>query len=304
MRIGGPIFKKDIKTFEELIKSHKDCGFGAMYQQEFIADSIKREEFKAAIREADIVLAEAGAYCINILDTDRNIQQKNIDMICTRLEQADEMGANCCVMHGGSIETGGWGKAHPENLSEKNFIRSVEIIQGIIDAVTPEHTKLVLETESYLFPDSPQNYKRFLDAVDRKEFAVHLDPVNITCTPRRVYYNDQFIKECFSILGPWIISCHAKDFTMAPIYPTVKIDETYVGDGILNYQVYIKEILNLPNHQPTLMIEHLNQEQLISALKKLFDTADELGITFEGSDKRIPFDKIETCGEYFAPHQE
>lgn len=302
MRLGGPIFQTT-KDVGELVALHQKMGFGAAYTR-YIEDAREREEYIRAFAEADIVLAEFGAYCINILDTDPTLRQKNIDEICKRLEQADAMGAKCCVMHGGSVETGGWGRANPQNLTEKVFVETVEIVQSIIDKVKPTKAKLVMETESYLFPDSPEVYARFIDAIDRPSFAVHLDPVNIISSPRRYYYNGQFIKECFALLGPNIVSCHAKDLNMASIYPTVKIDETYIGDGVLDYNIYLCEIEKL-NPCPTLMIEHLNESQLESGLKFIYNKADEMGIVFEGSKKREVFvssDK-DGAGGWFAPHQ-
>ena len=283
MRLGGPIFKKDLSP-AGLVAEHKRLGFGAAYVT-YIADPAERREYQAAFAEADIVLAEFGAYCLNILDTDPALRQANIDEICRRLEQADAMGARCCVMHGGSVETGGWGKANPENFSEKNFIETVRIVQGIIDRVRPKVTKLVMETESYLFPDGPEEYLRFIDAIDRPEFAVHFDPVNIISSPRRFYYNGQFIRHCLALLGDRIVSCHAKDLNMAPIYPVIRIDETFIGDGVLDYDTYLREIDRL-SPSPTLMIEHLNEAQLERGLAFVFRKAEELGIVFEGSQER------------------
>jgi sugar phosphate isomerase/epimerase len=300
MRLGGPIFKKT-NNVKELIAEHRRLGFGAAYCGNYIADKTEREEYKAAFQEADIVLAEYPAYCINILDTDSAVRQRNIDDIRDRLHKADEMGARCCVMHGGSVETGAWGTANPENLSERSFIKTVEIIRSIVDEVQPQVTKLVLETESYLFPDGPEEYKRLLDAIDRPSVAVHLDPVNIIASPRRFYYNGDFLRQCFAILGSRIISCHAKDINMAPVYPTIRIDETFVGDGVLDYNTYLTEIVKCRT-QPTLMIEHLNEAQLANGLHFLFAKAKEAGITFEGSNEREEISAEGLSTAYFAPH--
>lgn len=301
MRLGGPIFRK-VNSFEEEVALHKRLGFGAAYCN-YIDDPSKREAYKQAFAEADIVLAEFGAYCINILDTDPILRQKNIDEICRRLEYADEMGARCCVIHGGSVEKDGWGDANPLNISEKSFAETVAIVQDIIDCVKPKTTKLVMETESYLLPDSPEIYARLIEAIDRPGFAVHLDPVNIIASPRRFYNNAQFIKRCFAILGTWIVSCHAKDLNMPPKHATVKIDETFIGDGVLDYNTYLKEIDKL-NPSPTLMIEHLNESQLIKGLRFIYKKAEEAGIIFEGSEHREEFVDVEDAsGEWFAPHQ-
>lgn len=300
MRIGGPIFKQ-VDSVEEAVALHRKLGYGAAYCK-YIEDPVKRKEHIKAFSEADIVLAEMGAYCINILDTDKKLRQNNIDEICKRLERADEMGVRCCVMHGGSVETGGWGDANPQNISEKSFAETVEIVQNIIDIVKPQNTKLVMETESYLLPDSPEIYARMIEAINRSEFAVHLDPVNIISSPRRFYNNTQFLKRCFAVLGPRIVSCHAKDMNMPSKHATVQIDETYIGDGVLDYNTYLAEIDKL-KPSPTLMIEHLNESQLIKGLRYIFAKAHEVGISFEGSQYREELaDAQDAGGEWFAPH--
>jgi sugar phosphate isomerase/epimerase len=301
MRLGGPIFK-NVNSVEEEVALHRKLGFGAAYCK-YIEHPSEREAYKQAFAEADIILAEFGAYCINILDTDMALRQKNIAEICRRLEYADEMGARCCVIHGGTVETGDWGNANPLNMSEESFVETVAIVQGILDSVKPQTTKLVMETESYLMPDSPENYARLIEAIDRPSFAVHLDPVNIISSPWRYYNNAQFIKRCFAILGPWIVSCHAKDLNMPPKHATVQIDETYIGDGILDYDTYLKEI-DMLDPSPTLMIEHLNESQLIKGLRYIFKKAEDAGVTFEGSENREELLDVEgASGAWFAPHQ-
>ena len=301
MRLGGPIFTKFVGVEQE-ISLYKQLGFGAAYCRT-IEDVSLRNEYKVAHSENNIVLAEYGAYCINILDTDKILRRNNFDEICRRLEYADEMGVRCCVMHGGSVETGGWGDANPLNISEKSFAETVTIVQNIVDRVMPKTTKLVMETESYLLPDNPQVYARLIEAIDRSSFAVHLDPINIISSPRRYYNNTQFIKTCFAILGPWIVSCHAKDLNMPPKHPTVQINETFIGDGILDYNTYLSEIEKM-SHPPTLMIEHLNESQLIRGLRFIFGKAAEAGIVFEGSENREELVDLEDSGgKWFAPHQ-
>jgi sugar phosphate isomerase/epimerase len=300
MRLGGPIFRK-VNSFEEEVALHRKLGFGAAYCK-YIEEPLKRAEYKQAYAEADIVLAEFGAYGINILDTDQAVRQKNIDEICRRLAYADEIGARCCVIHGGTVETGAWGNANPLNMSEKSFAETVTVVQGILDRIKPEITRLVMETESYLMPDSPEIYARLIEAIDRPGFAVHLDPVNIIASPWRFYNNARFIKNCFALLGPQIVSCHAKDLNMPPRHATVQIDETFIGDGVLDYNTYLSEIDKL-DPPPTLMIEHLNESQLIKGLKFIFKKAEEIGITFEGSEHREELaDTGDSNGEWFAPH--
>jgi hypothetical protein len=90
---------------------------------------------------------------------------------------------------------------------------------------------------------------------------------------------------------------------MPPKHATVRIDETFIGDGVLDYATYLTEIEKL-HPAPTLMIEHLNASQLIQSLKFIFKIAQEVGMTFEGSAQREELLVAENAStEGFAPHR-
>lgn len=279
MRLGGPIFKK-YSTPEEMIRRYKELGYSAAAIG-YIPDRIKREEYLHAFEEADIVLAELGAYGINILDTDPMLQQTNITLIKEKLVQADEMGALCCVIHGGTLETGGWGMPHPDNTSERSFEKTVQIVQNILDEVQPRKSKLVLEA-CYTIPHNPDTYLRLVETINRPGFGVHLDPINMLTSPELYYNNAEFIKECFSKLGPYIVSCHGKDVIMKRHWPLFIDEETTIGNGFFDWGVYLKELDAMHEDMP-LLIEHLTEEQLAPSLDFLSRKASEVGVTFKNS---------------------
>lgn len=276
MRLGGPAFNVAAEP-EALVDYHRRNGFAAAYMMR-LDDKVQRDEICAAYNEANIMLAELGAYVINILDTDPAQRQKNIDEICNRLAYADEAGVRCCVMHGGSYQSGGWGKPNPDNLSQRAFDETVFIMQGILDRVQPTRAKLVMETEKWVFPDSSNVYLRLIEAIDRPGFGVHLDPINIISSPRLFYANGAFVRECFAALGPHIVSCHSKDVTTLDKYP-YHITETYTGQGVLDYRAYLSELARLDEDTP-LMIEHLGPEHLPSARDFLLQQAEAAGVSF------------------------
>jgi sugar phosphate isomerase/epimerase len=92
-------------------------------------------------------------------------------------------------------------------------------------------------------------------AVDRKAFAVHLDPCNLINSPARFYRNTELLNECFDKLGRWIVSCHAKDLAWE-VEMNVHFREVIPGRGKLDYATYLRRLAALP-HQPPLMLEHL-----------------------------------------------
>ena len=258
IRLGGPVFA-GTRDPEALVALHRRAGCAAAYAP-YIPDRVERDEFKRAFHEADIVLAEFGAYCLNISDPDGAQRERNIAEICRRLRRADEMGALCCVMHGGSYNNTGCVRAHREHFSDRHLEENVRTIQRILDEVRPRSTKLVRETESYIPPDSPELYLRLLRWVDRPMFAAHLDPVNLTLSPRRFYYSGDFLRRCFACLGPHLISTHAKDTNL--VEPaTAQLTETDVGNGGLDDDTYLTERDGL-SQEPPLMIEHLSRDEL------------------------------------------
>ncbi|MCL5269736.1 MAG: sugar phosphate isomerase/epimerase, partial [bacterium] len=83
------------------------------------------------------------------------------------------------------------------------------------------------------------------------------------------------IRDCFAKLGPWIVSCHAKDIILRDRL-ALHLDETRPGTGHLDYRTYLRE---LERHSPKtpLIIEHLaTAEDYAAARDYIKATAAEL----------------------------
>ena len=282
LRVGGQCFANS-KTPRALVDYHLSHGFSAAYDPG-VEDPVLLEEIKAAYQEAGIVISETGAYCINILDTNPELREKNIQETCRRLERAERVGSLCCVGHGGTVSTGGWFAHNPANFSQESFDTTVSIIQRIVDTVQPEKTVYVLETESRLLPDSPEIYRELVEAVDRPGFGVHLDPFNITSNPRRFYFSGDFIRRCFQELSKYLVSCHSKDIKMVKD-SQVHFQETFTGDGGVDYQAYIAEIVKLEQDVP-MMIEHFRERQQDWGYGYICEQAAAIGVTVRNAELR------------------
>jgi sugar phosphate isomerase/epimerase len=130
----------------------------------------------------------------------------------------------------------------------------------------------------WVFPDSPDTYLDLIKAIDRKQLAVHLDPVNMISSPRRYYNNGAFIKECFEKLGPYIKNCHAKDILLKTDL-TVHLPEVLLGTGGLDYKVFLTELSKLKN--VPLMLEHLEtKEEYTQAAVNVRRIGESIGIEF------------------------
>ena len=276
LRLGGPVFEK-VRDPDGWVNALKKLGYAAAYcpVAANAGDDTVRA-YETAARRANIVIAEVGAWS-NPISPDGPTRKAALEKCRRQLALADRIGARCCVNITGSRGEK-WDGPSPKNLTRETFDMIVETTRSIIDDVKPTRTYFTLETMPWAYPDSPDSYVRLLEAIDRKRFAVHLDPVNLVCSPQRYYGNAALIRECFEKLGPHVKSCHAKDILLHPRL-TTHLDEVRPGTGGLDYATFLKELSRLTD--VPLMLEHLpNAEEYGKAAEHIRSVAREVGMSF------------------------
>ncbi|MEO8396469.1 MAG: sugar phosphate isomerase/epimerase [Chloroflexota bacterium] len=254
MRLGGPIFKTEYNDPQSWVAAVKNAGYRAAYcPVDVTADDLEIAAYGNVAKSADIVIAEVGAWS-NPISPDETIRAEALKKCKDSLALADKIGARCCVNIAGSRGEK-WDGPSPEDFKAETFDLIVETEREIIDAVVPTRTFYTLEAMPWMYPDSPDNYLRLIHAIDRKAFAVHLDPVNMIYSPHLYFANSAFIRECFTKLGAYIKSCHIKDIVLAT-HLTVQLDEVRPGRGTLDYATFLHEAQRLDADLP-IMLEHL-----------------------------------------------
>ncbi|MBI2191206.1 MAG: sugar phosphate isomerase/epimerase [Planctomycetes bacterium] len=276
MRLGGPVFG-EVKDPAAWVQALKACGYRAAYcPVQDLQQAERIRDFAQAARAADIVIAEVGAWSNPISPNDEQ-RAKALALNQERLALADRIGARCCVNIAGSRSAEFWHGPSSLDLTRETFDLIVETVRRIIDAVKPSRTAYCLETMPWCYPDSPDSYLELLQAVDRKAFAVHLDPTNLVCSPQRYFGNGDLIHECFRKLGPHVRSCHAKDILMANRF-MVHLDEVRPGLGVLDYRSFLSELDRLDPDVP-LMMEHLpSAEEYTLAAAYIRSVASQLAV--------------------------
>ena len=273
MRLGGPVFS-EYSDPENWIAALRGYGYRAAFCPiKSDADVGTIQAFADAAEQAGVVIAEVGAWGNNPLSPDEGIRREALRKCQEQLALADRVGARCCV-NGAGRRGQGW--YNP--FDDETFDNIVESVQIIIDAVKPERTFYTLEVLPRTFPDSADSYLRLIEAVDRKQFAVHFDPVNAVSSPRSYYDNGSLIREFIAKLGPRIRSCHAKDILLEEGFP-VYLQETRPGLGQLEYDVLLRELSKLDSDTP-LMMEHLStEEEYALAADHIRSVAEKMGLT-------------------------
>ena len=279
IRLGGPSFAKSNDP-GELARAHRALGYRAAYCPEVdLKDADRIRALREAFAKEDVVIAEVGRWC-NLLEADPAKRRENLQRVTDGLALAEAIGARCCVDIAGSFSTTSWFGPHPDNFTPKYFDAAVENARKIVDAVKPTRAKFCFEMMGWAMPDSPENCARLVKAVDRPAFGVHLDPCNLVNSPEKFYRNKDLLNACFDQLGPWIVSCHAKDLAWE-VEMNVHFREVVPGKGELDYPTFLRRLATLPQ-QPPLMIEHLSKpEEYAAAAKHIVDVGRRVGVGFE-----------------------
>ncbi|MGI6200258.1 MAG: sugar phosphate isomerase/epimerase family protein [Christensenellales bacterium] len=262
MRFGAPLFTPAADP-ETWIAALRRKGYRAAYApvEERPAPGTVAA-YVAAARRADVVIAEVGAWS-NPMSPDPAIRREAIALCQRRLALAEELGARCCVNITGAVGER-WDGPYPDNYGPDAFDQVVQTTREIIDAVKPTRTVYALEPMPWMLPSSIEEYQRLLSAIDRPAFGVHMDLVNLICSPQRYFGFVAFAREFIRTLGGSIVSCHLKDVLLMPEL-TTHLQERAPGLGGLDLGALLGMIHSqLPADTPV-MLEHLPDEAAYDA---------------------------------------
>lgn len=240
------------------------------------ASSGVRDEYLREAQRYGLSIGEVGVWR-NVMSPEPQERDAAISYAEAQLALAEAIGAGCCLNISGNAGPGGWDQYSPENYSEESYERLVETTREIIDAVHPTRTYYAIECMPWMLPDSPESYLRLLADINRPQLRVHLDYTNMVNGVPRWRHLRQFIQECFTQLGPHIVSVHAKDIRLDGALP-VTIGETQPGTGSVDFALVLRLAAALPG-DTTLYTEHLDTiEEYRDAVAFLRRTASEAGI--------------------------
>lgn len=252
---------------------HKELGLKSVV---FPVDHLAGDETVMAYREAadsaGLTIAEVGIWR-NTLAADSSERAKWTEYAKGQLRMADRIGARCCVNVVGTPYGPRWDGGYRDNFSPALWDMAVSMVRDIIDAVNPVNTMFCIEPMPWMIPGSPDEYLRLVRLVDRPQFGVHLDVVNMITSPRRYFYNDLFLEECFDKLGGRICSCHLKDIRLKEEY-TFQLEECACGEGTLDIRRYLR-LATAEDPRMPMIIEHLGSDaEYVESVKYIKSITD------------------------------
>lgn len=270
------------------VRSYVEGGYRAIYAPPLTpADNAAIRATKAAAEKAGLVIGEAGAWR-NLIAHDEAKRRANLQYAIDTLAVADELGVVACIAFHGTVghPGDGWGLSdnfdygpHPDNLGEAGFQRAVETARYVIDTVKPKRTKFSLEMVPWLVTGTPESYLRLIQAVDRPQFAAHIDAANMIVSPSLYFDTPGMLRHGFELLGPYVVSAHAKDIVMqgGPGRISFHMDEVPVGAGNLDYRAYLRELNALGRDIP-LMLEHYTEPEYTQSRDHIRKIGRDIGI--------------------------
>jgi len=279
IRLGGHGLHIDSDDPFAFARAHRAFGYAAAYCPPVEPGNTERlKAIETAFAAENVVIAEVGIWR-NLVSRDAETRRANRAYALERLAIADTVGARCAVTFIGTYVPGARTGPSAENFSSDAFDETVEVVRDLIDTVKPLRTKFALELMQNSLPDSVDAYLDLIRAIDRPAFAAHIDPVNIVMTPRVYFDTGALIRELFARLGPWVVSCHAKDILLHD-QVALHLDEVMIGEGALDYRTYLAELDRLDD--VPLMLEHLPAEDYAIARDRVFAVGDAIDVSFVG----------------------
>ena len=276
MRLGGSVMKP-YSSPKEWLAHVKELGYSAVvFPVESTAPASVVQEYLRVCQDNDLLIGEVGAWR-NVMALDPKEREANLDWNIRQLELAETVGANCCVNISGSFAEY-WDGYHPDLDTKETWDLVVSNTQRIIDAVKPTHTAYSLEPMPWMVPESPEQYLQLMKDVDRDAFKVHLDYCNMLNSIERYRHASEFITHCFELLGPHIVSIHAKDALIVQGGLPIVINEVMPGEGSLDLSLVTKLAHSLGEDIPV-FVEHLDtHEQYMQAVAAMRQAAKKAGV--------------------------
>ena len=258
MRLGvsAAFAHKDPENWAEQMR---EIGAGTVvFPLNFRAEEEKIEAYVQSARRAGLTIAEVGIWK-NTLAADPAERMEAREYAVGQLRLADRIGARCCVNVAGTAYGPVWDGGYRGNFSREAWDETVRMIRDIIDEAAPVRTKFCIEPMPWMIPTGPEEYLRLLEEVDRPQFGVHMDLVNMVNCPQRYFFLEDFMETCFEKLHGRIVSCHLKDIVLLEDL-TFQLRETACGSGIIPLERYA-ELASREDADMPMIIEHLQTEE-------------------------------------------
>ncbi len=223
------------------------------------------------VRSHGLVIGEVG-YWRNLLVDDEDLRARRIEDVRALLVRAEAMQTGCVVTLVGSFGDQ-FVSPHADNWSDRARERAAENCLRILDGLELTHTSYALEPWCNGFFHEPQAVADFLNAVDHPRLKLHLDVMNMHSV-QTYFQSTQVIDLAFDLLADRVVSVHAKDLLWDPTHMFMRLDEVMPGEGVLDYDLFLRRIDELSPDMPVYTEHWQSDEEYVQAIQRLRGLAE------------------------------
>jgi len=235
--------------------------------------------FGERARKYDLMIGESHSRQ-NLLFRDPLIKAERIGQLKKGLRKAELMGSHCvCILVGTAGPEDHLAAPNPFNYTKEAKQEFRETLLRVLDGIELEKTALLIEPWPNTFFWQPESIREFLDSIDHPKVGLHLDLMNMI-DPFHYYQTTEFINMIFDSLGKYIGAIHFKDIRWDWEYMYMKFDEVPIGDGIMDYEAFIRRTAGLERDIPC-FVEHFPTEgDFAKSFARLHHLAKKAGTGF------------------------
>ena len=281
MRLGGFFGANTAAELEPLCEKLDCYGLSAIPAPWKITEMPDDDciAFGERARELGIVVGEAGIW-ENLMTPDADLQFRRIEKAREVIRNADLMGCRCVVSLIGTKDPSDHPLApHPFMFTDACKAEFREIVLRILDGFELKSVRYAIEPWHNTFFYKPEEAREFIDSVGHPAFGLHLDQMNMVS--QQDYFNTTaLINTTFDLLAHKVWSVHLKDIRCDYKHLFLKWDEVYIGDGVMDYDTYLKRLAKLPPDTPC-FCEHMAEERDYAVnFARLHRLAGKAGVEF------------------------
>lgn len=281
MRLGGFFAACCAQDLESLCEKLDTYGLSAISAPRRLAEMSLDEcvAFGERARSLGLVVGELGMWQ-NLLSDDEELRAVRIQRVRTLLGRADAMGCHCIVTLVGTKDPLDRVLApHPYMYTDACKAEFRQVVLRILDGLDLKITKYAVEPWHNTFFYQPEEIRAFIDGIDHPSFGLHLDQMNMV-NQHYFYRTAELINKTFDLLADRVVSVHLKDVRPDPFHLFLKWDEVNIGDGVMDYEVYLERLAELPADTPCFN-EHLADERDYALnFARLHHLAENAGVRF------------------------
>ena len=287
MRLGGHCYIAEcVDELDALCATLDVHGLSAIPAPRRLAKMSDEEcvAFGKQAHSCRIVIGETGMWR-NLLTQDADLHKERIDTVRTLLRKADLMGCRCVVTLVGTKDPSDRALApHPWMYTADCKRELRDIVLRILDGLDLQTTRYVIEPWHNTFFYQPEAIRAFIDSVDHPAFGLHLDQMNMV-SQKDFYNTTDLINRTFDLLADTVVSVHLKDIRCDYRHMFLKWDEVHIGDGVMDYDTYLRRLSRLPEDMPCFCEHWPKEEDYILNFKRLHELSGKAGVRFLRRDE-------------------